>query len=938
MSSKDVIRVRGARVHNLKNITCEIPLRSLTVITGVSGSGKSSLAFDTLYAEGQRRYVESLSAYARQFLERMSKPDVDEITGLCPAIAIQQKPLTRNPRSTVATQTEIYDYLRLLFSRIGRTYCLTCGVEVTRDTPESIADEVLRLPTGTRFYVLFPLPPSSGDGRGTSRSSTGEPTVRAIQAQLLSLMQRGFTRFYVENQIYDLTGVERLPVETLHRVSVLVDRLTVHPTIRSRLVDSLEVCYREGGGQAEIVILDDPPQRRRYSDSLSCSQCGRSYPSPDPQLFSFNSAYGACPTCQGFGNTITLDLDLVIPNRRLSLRDGAIEPWTKAQFAWAQDELIEFCERNGIPVDVPFEELSPLHQRWVIEGKGRFGGVRGFFDWLETKKYKVHVRVFLSKYRGYNTCPTCQGSRLRPEAHAVRLGGKSLPEVCAMTIAQCARFFEQLSLTDYERTVSERLRWEITERLRFLIGVGLDYLTLDRLSSTLSGGEAQRIQLATNLGSSLVGTLYILDEPSIGLHPRDTDKLIAILKNLRDIGNTVVVVEHDPEMILAADHVIDLGPGAGEFGGDVVFQGPVEELVRSPTSLTAKYLRGEMTIPVPRYRRPPGDKKLIIRGARANNLKSLDVAIPLGLFVCVTGVSGSGKSTLVYDVLYANLMKQRGQWDQPAGAVTSISGGEHLKEIILVDQSPIGRTPRSNPATYVKFYDGIRDLFASTREARSRGLTPGHFSFNMGGGRCDACEGKGTVTVEMQFLADIELVCDECKGTRFKPFVLDVKYKGKTIHDVLNMTVHEAMQFFADCPRIQKKLAVLEEIGLGYLRLGQSATTLSGGEAQRVKLAAYLARGESERTLYIFDEPTIGLHFDDINKLLGAFRRLLAAGASLLVIEHNLEVIKSADWIIDLGPEGGERGGSLVAEGPPEHIARVPHSHTGRYLARVLGL
>lgn len=938
MRSKDVIRVRGARVHNLKNITCEIPLGSLTVITGVSGSGKSSLAFDTLYAEGQRRYVESLSAYARQFLERMSKPDVDEITGLCPAIAIHQKPLTRNPRSTVATQTEIYDYLRLLFSRIGRTYCLACGVEVKRDTPESIADEVLGLPTGTRFYVLFPLPSSSGNGRRASRSGTGEPTVRAIQGQLLSLMQRGFTRFYVENQVYDLTGVERLPIEALQRVSVLVDRLTVDPTIRSRLIDSLEVCYREGGGEAEIVILDDPPRRRRYSESLSCADCGRSYPSPDPQLFSFNSAYGACPTCQGFGNTITLDLNLIIPNRRLSLREGAIEPWTKPQFAWAQDELMEFCERIGIPVDVPFEELSPLHQRWIIEGKGRFGGVRGFFDWLETKKYKVHVRVFLSKYRGYNTCPTCQGSRLRQEARAVRVGGKSLPDVCAMTIAECARFFQQLSLTDYERTISERLRWEITERLRFLIGVGLDYLTLDRLSSTLSGGEAQRIQLATNLGSSLVGTLYILDEPSIGLHPRDTDKLIAILKNLRDIGNTVVVVEHDPEMIRAADHVIDLGPGAGELGGDVVFQGPVEELLRSPTSLTAKYLRGEMTIPVPRYRRPPGDKKLIIRGARANNLKSLDVTIPLGLFVCVTGVSGSGKSTLVYDVLYANLMKQRGQWDQPVGAVTSITGGEHLKEIILVDQSPIGRTPRSNPATYVKFYDGIRDLFAATREARSRGLTPGHFSFNMPGGRCDACEGKGTVTVEMQFLADIELICDECKGTRFKPFVLDVRYKGKTIHDVLNMTVHEAMQFFADYPRIQKKLAVLEDVGLGYLRLGQSATTLSGGEAQRVKLAAHLAKGESERTLYIFDEPTIGLHFDDINKLLGAFRRLLAAGASLLVIEHNLEVIKSADWVIDLGPEGGERGGSLVAEGPPEHIARVPHSHTGRYLARVLGV
>jgi excinuclease ABC subunit A len=933
MRSKDVIRVCGARVHNLKNITCEIPLGSLTVITGVSGSGKSSLAFDTLYAEGQRRYVESLSAYARQFLERMAKPDVDEITGLCPAIAIQQKPLTRTPRSTVATQTEIYDYLRLLFARIGRTYCLECGIEVKRDTPESIADEVLGLPPGTRFYVLFPLEPSAGNG-----GEGGSCSARTREAQLLALRQRGFTRLCIGQQVLDVTALENLSDSALDEASVLVDRLAVDPAIRSRLVDSLEVCFRESGGHAEILIFDTPLRRRRYSESLSCKECGRCYPAPDPQLFSFNSAYGACPTCQGFGNTITLDLNLVIPNRRLSLQEGAIEPWTKPQFAWAQEELLEFCQRQGIREDLPFDDLPATHQRWIIEGKGRFGGVRGFFDWLETKKYKVHVRVFLSKYRTYASCPTCQGSRLRPEARAVRIGGHSLADVCRMSIAECARFFHQLDLSDYERTVSERLRWEITQRLRFLIGVGLDYLTLDRLSSTLSGGEAQRIQLATNLGSSLVGTLYILDEPSIGLHPRDTEKLITILKDLRDLGNTVVVVEHDPEIIRAADHIIDLGPGAGELGGEVVFQGTTEQLHRWPTSLTAKYLRGELTIPVPHFRRRPGDKRLVVRGATANNLKSLDVTIPLGLLVCITGVSGSGKSTLVYDVLYANLMKQRGQWDHPVGSVASIEGGQYLSQIVLVDQSPIGRTPRSNPATYVKCYDVIRDLFASTREAQTRGLTGAHFSFNVPGGRCEACEGKGTVTVQMQFLADVELVCEECKGTRFSPAVLEVKYRGKTIHDVLNMTVREALHFFADCPKIQRKLAVLDDVGLGYLRLGQSATTLSGGEAQRVKLAAYLSKGESERALYIFDEPTVGLHFDDISKLLGAFRRLLAEGASLLVIEHNLEVIKSADWIIDLGPEGGDRGGYVVAEGPPEEIARSPRSHTGRFLARVLGL
>ena len=940
---EDAIIIRGARVHNLKSIDVELPLHQLTVITGVSGSGKSSLAFDTIYAEGQRQYVESLSAYARQFLERMNKPDVDEIQGICPAIAIQQKSPARNPRSTVATQTELYDFLRLLFARVGITFCRQCGQEVTRDTPESIADRILSLPEGTRFYVLFPAtaglppPPERSSSRWNRRAKRSNEDRTRVRAHLMSLMQRGFTRFYHRGQVVELDSIDANPFEKLDEVYVVVDRLVARSDVRSRLVDSLELSYREGYGTVEIHTVGNGQQRWRFSEGFECKPCGLTYPKPEPRLFSFNSAYGACPTCQGFGNIIAVDLDLVIPNRALSLEEGAIEPWTKPQFDWIQEELLEFCQQAGIPTDVPFAELTREQQRLIINGSKEFPGVRGFFDWLETKKYKVHVRVFLSKYRGYSTCPSCHGSRLRPEALNVRVGGKTLPEICAMSIGQCAEFFRQLSLSAEQRAIAERLLNEIQHRLNVLVDVGLDYLTLDRLASTLSGGEAQRIQLATNLGASLVGTLYVLDEPSIGLHPRDNHRLIHILKQLRDIGNTVVVVEHDADMIRAADHIIDLGPGAGEAGGQVVFQGSVDELERDAQSLTGKYLRGELRIPLPRERRRPRPGlALTIKGARAHNLKNIDVNIPLHCFVCITGVSGSGKSTLLYDVIYANLKKQRGEWHQPVGAVKKIEGGHLLDDIVIVDQSPIGRTPRSNPATYVKAFDGIREAFASTREARARGLTPAHFSFNVPGGRCETCKGDGTIRIDMQFLADVELVCEDCQGTRYQPSILDIRYKGHTIADVLNLTVREAMKLFAHRSKVVDRLALLDEVGLGYLRLGQSATTLSGGEAQRVKLAAHLGKSAGQHTLYLFDEPTTGLHFDDINRLLRAFKRLLDSGGSIVVIEHNLDVIKNADWIIDLGPDGGDAGGYVVAEGPPEEIINVPDSHTGRFLAPVL--
>jgi len=955
----EVISIRGARVHNLKNIDAEIPLNQLTVVTGVSGSGKSSLAFDTIYAEGQRRYVESLSSYARQFLERMDRPDVDEVLGICPPIAIRQKNSTRNPRSTVATQTEIYDYLRLLFARVGVTYCYNCGRLVRRDTPESIADQTLLLPDGTRFYVLFPAAAGMADGDSdsggaiTKRKKRTPGSATRIKAHLMSLMQRGFTRLYKDGRTIELATPDDFDGDDFDDTYVLVDRLKVNQDNRARLIDSIETCYQEGHGQAVIELADEPGRRTRYSEGFECKHCSIVYPAPEPRLFSFNNPFGACPSCQGFGNTIGLDVDLIIPNKDLSLAGGAIEPWTRPQYDSLQREMIRFCKSAKIPVDVPFRSLTRDQQNAVMRGRDGYDGVMGFFDWLEQKKYKLHIRVFLSKYRGYTTCNECGGSRLRKEAIHVRVGGKNLPEISSMTVAEAAAFFNDLELAGADAEIAVRLLAEIRDRLKFLTDVGLDYLTLDRLASTLSGGESQRIQLATNLGSSLVGALYVLDEPSIGLHPRDNQRLIRILENLRDIGNTVLVVEHEPEMIMSANRIIDIGPGAGELGGEVVFSGSPREILRSTASLTGKYLRGELEIKSPKARSnggseikdaPPklpgmgrGAKLLKIRGAREHNLKAIDLDIPLGVQVCITGVSGSGKSTLVHEIIYAGLKKQKGDWTGKVGSYSRLEGGQYIDDVILVDQSPIGRTPRSNPVTYIKAYDAIRDLFSSTREAQTRGYDSSHFSFNVPGGRCERCEGNGVEIKEMQFLADVELTCEECKGTRFKPGLLEVKYKGKSIADVLNMTVREALLFFSGTGRIATRLRMLDDVGLGYLRLGQSATTLSGGEAQRVKLAAHLARRAGEHSLYIFDEPTTGLHFDDINKLLAAFRQLTSAGGSLIVIEHNLDVIKCADWIIDLGPEGGNAGGSVVATGPPEAIIEVPESYTGRFLTQYLG-
>jgi excinuclease ABC subunit A len=945
--TEQAIVVRGARVNNLKNVSFSIPVEKLTVVTGVSGSGKSSLAFDTIYAEGQRRYVESLSAYARQFLERMDKPDVDEVLGIPPAIAIRQKNSTRNPRSTVGTQTEVYDYLRLLYARVGMTFCRVCGREVHKDSPESSAHEVLdTLPEGTRFYVLFPAEAGlrveeNGQAKSASKSkknaaakqaTTAAFDRRAVTAHVMSLMQRGFTRLLVEGETLELRTPDDYTRAGFEGVYVLVDRLVARADVRERLVDSFETCFIEGHGSALIRTAEGEPRSLKFSERFECKYDGTVYAQPEPRLFSFNNPFGACPTCQGFGNTIGLDLDLVIPNPQLSLADGAIEPWTKPQYEWARAELRRFARQEKIPLDVPFQELTRQQQRAVVEGKTGWSGVRGFFEWLEPKKYKLHVRVFLAKYRGYTLCPDCGGGRLRQEARDVLVGGRTLPQVCALSIKDAAVFFDSLELTAEQTAIADKVLFEIRRRLKFLVDVGLDYLTLDRLASTLSGGEAQRIQLATNLGSSLVGALYVLDEPSIGLHPRDSARLIKLLHNLRDIGNTVLVVEHDEEMMRAADYILDIGPAAGELGGKVVYEGDFEGLLEHGATLTGKYLRGESEIKEPKQRRAAKKKRIGVRGATEHNLKDVDVDIPLEMLVCVTGVSGSGKSTLVHDVIFAGMKKQRGEWQGQVGAFRELTGIQNVDDVVLVDQSPIGRTPRSNPVTYIKVYDAIREVFSQTRDAQSKGFDPSHFSFNVPGGRCDVCEGDGTVTVEMQFLADVELVCEECKGTRFKPQVLDVRYRGKNINDVLGMTVREAMNFFRDTAKIANRLRVLDDVGLGYLRLGQSATTLSGGEAQRVKLASYLSKKTGARTLYIFDEPTTGLHFDDINKLLAAFRTLVEAGGSLLVIEHNLDVIKTADYIIDLGPEGGDNGGRLVAVGTPEDIMRAPDSHTGRFL------
>ena len=927
--AQETIRIRGARVHNLKNVSIEFPHNKLTVVTGVSGSGKSSLVFDTVYAEGQRRYVESLSAYARQFLERMEKPDVDSIDGIAPPIAIRQKNQTRNPRSTVATSTELYDFLRLLFARVGRTYCSNCGKVVERDTVDRIAQAMMTEAAESRWYVLFPVRVPDVKGKQLSEM---------LRDHLFELRKKGFSRLFQDGKTFEFSTPESLlEIDFKRRVYILVDRLSINSELHQRIVDSVEICYREAG---EVIFQESTGDRQRmFNEKFACKDCGLAYVEPEPTLFSFNSPNGACPRCQGFGNTIDYDLDLVIPDKTLTLDGGAVEPWTKPSYTF---HLSEFTFKNKIRTKVPIYELNA--EELVVLTKG----IRAFFAELETKKYKVHVRVFLSRYRGYSVCPDCKGSRLRPEALNVRVSGKTMGDVARLNIAEAYAFFGSLSLTAAEGVIASKLLVEVQQRLKFLNDVGLEYLTLDRLSMTLSGGEAQRIQLATCLGSRLVGSVYVLDEPSIGLHSRDTERLIRILEDLRDLGNTILVVEHDPDVMRSADHIVDMGPGAGERGGTVMFEGSYKAMLKpGNNSLTGKYLRGELHASVNHGRRK-FDAKRTIRfiGARSNNLKGIDIELPLNLMVAVTGVSGSGKSTLVHDVIHKHLEKILKR-DNPKGAgdnefalekVTcrKVERAHLLTEVVLVDQSPIGRTPRSNPVTYVKAFDLIREVFARTPEAEKRGYGAGHFSFNIPGGRCETCQGDGTVTVEMQFLADVELICEECRGTRFKSSVLEVKYKMLNVHEVLKLTVKEALSFFSDHARLTAKLKVLDDVGLGYLRLGQSATTLSGGEAQRVKLASHLSQSTNKGMMYIFDEPTTGLHFDDISKLLAAFESLIVSGASILIIEHNMDVIKAADWVIDLGPEGGGGGGNVVAVGTPEQVATVQGSYTGQFLAKVL--
>jgi excinuclease ABC subunit A len=996
-SLNDAIIIRNARTHNLKNLSCEIPHGKLTVISGVSGSGKSSLAFDTIYAEGQRRYVESLSAYARQFLERIEKPDVDEIDGMAPAIAIKQKNTTRNPRSTVATATEIYDYLRLLYARCGEVHCIYCDGLVKRDSVDEAVEKILALGEGTRLNVLFPAISAaervaepdakleSGTGKSAGRATKlavksksalkSEAAAKAseglhaetVKARLAELRASGFNRLWQQGRLFEFSTPESLiDLDLTAPLFILLDRIVVNAENRPRIVDAVETAYREAG---EVIFEEAPRQegreetagevatvrrRLRFSGAYECTNCHRPGREPEPRLFSFNNPFGACPRCQGFGNTVDYDLGLVIPDQGLTLAGGAIDPWNRPKYRPWFTDLKKRAAELSVPMDVPWREMTEAARETVLrgkpaaEGKEGFAGVMGFFAQLERKKYKLHVRVMLSKYRGYAECPDCRGQRLRAEARAVRIGNKNICQAAALTIAQAKEFFDGLKLSPMQEEIAGPILLEVRQRLGFLLAVGLEYLTLDRLASTLSGGEAQRIQLATSLGSRLVGALYVLDEPSIGLHTRDTARLIHILEELRDLGNTILVVEHDADILRAADHLLDLGPGAGEFGGKLLAEGVLAEIEANPASLTGRYLSGKIAIPVPTRRRAPGREKLVLRGARANNLHGLDVEIPLGMVVAVTGVSGSGKSTLVHQVLYRAVARALGQTDgsDPSGVFISLSGVERLNDVVLVDQTPIGRTPRSNPITYIKGFDLVRELFAAQPEAKRLSLTPGHFSFNVPGGRCNTCEGDGTVTVEMQFLADVELPCEDCNGTRYQAKILGVQYKGKNIHEVLQMTVKEALRFFAGQTRLVEKLAVLDEIGLGYLRLGQSATTLSGGEAQRVKLAAHLSAvravnatakpSQASRVLYILDEPTTGLHFDDVSKLLTAFRKLIDGGGSLIVIEHNLDVIKSADWVIDLGPEGGEGGGRIVVEGPPEKVATNLHSHTGKWLARVL--
>ncbi len=941
-----VITVRGAREHNLKNVNVELPRDKLVVFTGLSGSGKSSLAFDTIYAEGQRRYVESLSAYARQFLGQMDKPDVDVIEGLSPAISIDQKSASRNPRSTVGTITEVYDYLRLLYARIGVQHCPNDGTRLQRQTPQQIVDRILEMAEGTRFQVLAPV----------VRGRKGE-----YDTLLADLSGQGYVRARIDGEtvVIDefLQRGERLARYEQHKIEVVIDRLVLREGIERRLTDSLETALSlaDGVAEVEIILSETESDTLTFSQHLACPVCHTSYEEPAPRNFSFNSPYGACETCDGLGTTFEVDPELVVPDPEQSIADGAIAPWRSAHTQYFQRMLESVADANDIDLDAPWEKLTNKQQNVVLHGtkgkltvkyKNRYGRSRqyateyeGVIPWIKRRHEGAESDWSREQYEGYMRevpCHACGGARLKPFTLAITVGGKNISEVCEMAIGESATFLAALVLSERDKMIAERVTKEINARLGFLLDVGLDYLTLSRNAGTLAGGEAQRIRLASQIGSGLVGTLYVLDEPSIGLHQRDNRRLIDTLTRLRDLGNTVIVVEHDEETIRESDWIVDIGPGAGEHGGAVVYAGPVKGLEKVKESITGQYLSGKKTIPVPAVRRTPNLEKVTVHGAREHNLRDLTVDIPLGCFVAVTGVSGSGKSTLVRDILLPVLMQRIYKSKTPAGKHKKIEGIEFLDKVIDMDQSPIGRTPRSNPATYTGVFDNVRKLFATTNEAKVRGYQPGRFSFNVAGGRCEACSGDGTIKIEMHFLPDVYVPCEVCKGARYNRDTLDIEFKGKNIADVLDMPVAEAVDFFANQPAIHRYMNTLTDVGLGYVRLGQSAPTLSGGEAQRVKLATELAKRSTGHTIYLLDEPTTGLHFDDVRRLLTVLSRLVDQGNTVLVIEHNLDVIKTADWLIDLGPEGGSGGGLVVAEGTPEHVATVEGSHTGRFLKAVL--
>ena len=937
MNNKKII-IKGAKEHNLKNIDLEIPRDKLVVITGLSGSGKSSLAFDTIYAEGQRRYVESLSAYARQFLEQMEKPDVEYIEGLSPAISIEQKTTSKNPRSTVGTVTEIYDYLRLLYARIGKVYCYKCGRAIASQTVQQIVDRVKSLPEKSKIQILSPI----------VRDRKGE-----YRKEFENLQRQGFVRVRVDGKMREITEKIELDKNKKHTIEAVVDRIVIKEGIERRLADSIELALKMADGIV-IVTVDDKDELL-FSEKFACLYCNISYPDLVPRMFSFNSPHGACPECDGLGTDMHIDADLIIPDKSISLRDGAIKPWEKRTSVYFYQMLQCLSDHYGFSLDTPFMDLDEKLHNIILYGSGdeqikffyerdnrrhfyhrEFEGVIPDLERRYKETESEYIREEIQEYMSMTPCPACKGARLKPESLSIKVGGKSIMELTALSVREAIDFFNSLSLTEQEWTIARRILKEIKERLGFMKDVGLDYLTLDRTSATLSGGEGQRIRLATQIGSSLMGVLYILDEPSIGLHQRDNKRLLDTLIRLRDIGNTVIVVEHDRDTILLADYIIDLGPGAGIHGGSVVACGSPEEILSDKASLTGRYLSEDLSIPVPRKRRNGNSDHLKILGASQNNLKNIDVSIPLGLFTCITGVSGSGKSTLIIDILYKALAQVFWKSTEKPGRFSGIKGIEFIDKVIDIDQSPIGRTPRSNPATYTGVFNLIRDLFAQLPESRKRGYKAGRFSFNVKGGRCEACAGDGIIKIEMHFLPDIYVTCEVCKGKRFNRETLDIQYKGKNIADVLDMTVSEALIFFENIPSIKSKLQTISDVGLDYIKLGQAATTLSGGEAQRVKLSKELSKRSTGRTLYILDEPTTGLHFADIQKLLDVLNSLTDAGNTVVVIEHNLDVIKTADYIIDLGPEGGDSGGEIVAYGTPEEVAKNPRSYTGQFLKTVI--